>query len=426
MIRCPSPDRYTHCAPKNMEQRRRNSVNGSIHTSRMDILRQLSISISIQENRISNLMHSFDIHEEHGNSCKIFDGRTAIEQNKLLSPLSTSRPSQPSSPNSPRRVHGDDLNKRRPTSHPPLDPRPGRLSPRTIQMILSPNTSTLSEVSSGADTSYDSGLYHWLGLKNSASDSEILPDSRFVSTEQFDPDVSNWSSQSAYSQPSPFSSASNRNLLPLSPPATVRPSFSESLSRGDREAPSDFIPNLDSDWRFSGDNPDQAFLHDFIIPMLLKNISLQHHMPSTTVLRHFQRVVDELRELYVPNDKGNNVPKHGWKEKSTHFIRKTITSTHPFPGSHHPPASVSFLRDRSHTAELPLHSRAYSPPKVLDEESRATRELYTEMAVMLFKQAAEDEAQVTDLRCLTDQFEILARKKREIALVVGMRGKERP
>jgi hypothetical protein len=67
----------------------------------------------------------------------------------------------------------------------------------------------------------------------------------------------------------------------------------------------------------------------------------------------------------------------------------------------------------------------FKGPRVQDRESRATRELYTEMAVMLFGQAAEAEAQVKDLRFLADRFNNLARMKRGVALIVGVRGRER-
>src|SRR5882724_8930809 len=112
----PSPDRYTHFASK-QQRLYRNSVTSSIHTPRMDIL-QLSTFISVQENRISNLMHSFDIDEDHEYNFNSIDGLIETEWNKSLSPFRTPRPalSPPSAPNSLRR----DL-KPRHVSHPPPD-----------------------------------------------------------------------------------------------------------------------------------------------------------------------------------------------------------------------------------------------------------------------------------------------------------------
>ncbi|KAF8592489.1 hypothetical protein K439DRAFT_1610284 [Ramaria rubella] len=296
-------------------------------------------------------------------------------------------------------------------------PRLGRLSPATIQMILSPNTSVVSGISSAADTSYDSGLYQWLGVETTQDvHSKALASSSF--------EMDNSDSRDASSQLSSSKSPIqyNLNIPPLSPPPTVRPPFTDTLMKERMLSCPPGPGTISSTVSNHGYEQDSDFsvFHSYSTYMLSNNISLQHYMPSCSVLRHFQEVVDELRGLYLPNDLRNNVPR--WDIKPPTLTKeRTMISTHPLPVldrcfSSHCPS----LREPSVSVTgTPTHEPSQSSDR---RASRVVRELYTEMAVLLFGQAAQEEEQLKDLQNIVSRLETVANRTRQIALIIGTRG----
>ena len=425
-------DYYTPCAsrPTEAHARRRKNGDGQRHSSHEAVLHHFSSFLSHQEARMSQLMHNFDISLE-SDGCGDRIGVSEPDASVVSSNMTqSSRASMPP----PLRSENKQCSA----------PRPGRLSPSTMQMILSSNLSTVSGISSAADTSYDSDLYQWLGVRRDVCGPESSPSVPIFCDESFDmKDINNKISMSmtsprAYSQPCPESQI----VFPLSPPATACPPFSDTLRDEqtgrsiprllDPSSPHQLLP--ESTESFPEDElRDFAGLDSFAMPTLSNNLSLQHYMPSASVLRHFQRVIDELRGLYVPNDVGNNAPTMKRTHATMFPCVSLATSQAMSPSrisSHLTSRNPSHLTSRNPSVSVTrLEGRPLQPAPLKDGYTPrlpiTTRELYTEMAVMLFTQVTNDEAQITNLHNLVNRLDILVRRKRKVALVIGSWGRER-
>ncbi|KAF8520087.1 hypothetical protein JB92DRAFT_1930034 [Gautieria morchelliformis] len=414
-------DRYTPCTSRLTEayykQRKHAECRGA--NCHEVILQHFSSFLSRQESRLSRLMRNFDVDfyddDSNCNWLGIMDSVTS----SLSNPFGNMTP--PSSAlMSP--VPQSQSNKTRPNHFSAPSARPGRLSPATMQMVLSSSTSTVSGISSASDTSYDSGLYQWLGLRmdscgpKSSSENEI-PFNEPIEVDSSNMDISVTSSHNAYSRPSPKSHIA----LPLSPPATACLPFSNNLSEiqpsvkpthiPDPSSPSQHLTSIESNQGYD--------LGDLIAPILSNNLSLKQCMPSAAVLRHFQQVIDELRRLYAPNDMANNTP-------NTTRARRIISIRRSQPGSYTPCRVSRRLSSRNPVGSVTQIPSADPPMDnhMSSRDSRTTRELYTEMAVMLFTEVANEEAQITNLRNLVNRLEVSASRKRKVALVIGAWGRE--
>lgn len=420
-------DYYTPCAsrPTEAHARRRKNGDGQKHSSHEAVLDHFSSFLSHQEARMSQLMHNFDISLESdagGDRIGMSEPDASVVSSCFSNMTQSSRASMPP----PLRSE----NKQRSA------PRPGRLSPSTMQMILSSNLSTVSGISSAADTSYDSDLYQWLGVRRDVCGLESSPSVPIFCNESFDmKDINTKISMSmtsprAYSQPCPESQI----VFPLSPPATACPPFSDTLRDEqtggliprllDPSSPHQLLPES-TESSPEDELRDFAGLDSFVMPTLSNNLSLQHYMPSASVLGHFQRVIDELRGLYVPNDVGNNAPTM----KRMHATMFPCVSL-PTSQAMSPSRQLSHLTSRNPSVSVTqLEGRHLQPAPPKDgytpRHPITTRELYTEMAVMLFTQVTNDEAQITNLRNLVNRLDILVGRKRKVALVIGSWGRER-
>ena len=408
-------DRYTPCISRPTEEHaRRRNIDHRRASYHETVLRHFSRFLEQQESSITQLMRNFDIDVGGDASCDR-EGITGLDESSFSSPFSNMAPS--SFPMLSPAPQSD-----KPRSTKPSAPfsRPGRLSPSTIKMVLSSNTSTVSGISSAADTSYDSGLYQWLGVQTDAAP-KTTPGIPPMLSEPFDDsanlDMSMMSSGSAYSRLSPES----RIVLPLSPPATALPPFSDTL-RGEPTACSLPRAHGSSSQHLASLEPNQMYqLRNFTTS---NNLPFQHYMPSALILRHFQQVIDELRGLYVPNDMGNNAP-------NPDRARAFLSSRQALPGSYIiSPCRVSCRRSSHNSSDSvtqPQRSAVRPTPPIVNNiyrDSRTTREMYTEMAVILFSQVSNEEAQVTNLQVLVNRLEALANRKRKVALVIGTWGRE--
>ena len=421
-------DHYTPSLPRPTEAYAWHRKNTDCHEA---VLRHFSSSLSLQESKVTQLMHNFDIHIDDDSGCDRV-GNAELDASCFSSSLSN----MTSSPSPKFLLSHQQANKHseQPSA---IASRPGRLSPATIEMVLASNTSTVSELSSAADTSYDSGLYQWLGVRMDAYAPESSPGVPNYCNKHFDVNVNNTSIDrsmmslySAYSQPSPAS----QTVYPLSPPPTACPPFLDILCDEQTSAspqrssgpplPPKISASMEST-QVDDNSSDIAVLHDLAKPMLSNNVSLRHCLPSASVMRHFQQAIDELKGLYNPNDTGNNTPS---------TMRPQIITTpayRSFLGSRVvSPSRISYPLSCNQT-EYVHRALKHNVQPVLPMDdytarhSKATRELYTEMAVMLFAQVANEESLATNLRNLLNRLEALTGRKRKVALVIGMLGRGR-
>jgi hypothetical protein len=410
-------DRYTPCTSRLTEayyKKRRHAECREANCHEV-VLLNYSTFLSRQESRLNRLVRNFDVdfYDDDSNchwlgvvdsvtsSCSNPFGNMTPPSSALMSPVpqSRTRPNQVSAPSS----------------------RPGRLSPKTMQMVLSSSTSTVSEISSAPDTSYNSGLYQWLGIGMDPCGPNFSPENEIsfnksIEVDSSNMDVSTTSSHSAYSRPSHKSQIA----FPLSPPGTACLPFSKNLN----EIPSGgrslhvLDPSSPGHQPTSIESNQGHDLGDFIAPILSNKLSPRRCKPSAAVLRQFQQVTDELHRLYVPNDMGNNTP-------NTTQAQRIVSIRRPQPGSHTPCRVSRRLSSRNAVGSITQIPGAGPPmDNHTSRDSRTTRELYTEMAVMLFTEVANEEAQITNLRNLVDRLEVSASRKRKVALVIGAWGRE--